>query len=79
VNGGSAECRTAADDRAALTGEIERLSKRNAELEAQASRSGREPSRVLPNEQDVNRAMDYAERFMRRMMRIMRDENKDPT
>jgi hypothetical protein len=76
VNGGSAECRAAADDRAALTGEIERLAKRNAELE---TRAGRDTSRRLPNDSEAQRAMDLAEQFMRRMMRIMRDEPKNPT
>jgi hypothetical protein len=77
VNGTSAECRAAADDRAALTNEIERLAKRNAELESR--RTGRDGSRSLPNESEARRAMDLAEQFMRRMMRIMRDETKNPT
>jgi hypothetical protein len=78
VNGASAECRTAADDRAALTAEIERLAKRVAELESGSKPPGGGASRVLPNQQDMDRAMDYAEQFMRRMMRIMRDETRTP-
>ena len=77
VNGASAECRTAADDRAALTGEIERLAKRNAELETRTVPPA--ASRRLPDDAEAQRAMDYAEQFMRRMMRIMRDESKNPT
>lgn len=77
VSGGSAECRAAADDRAALTSEIERLAKRNGELESRtADRGG---SRSLPDDHEAQRAMDLAEQFMRRMMRIMRDEPKNPT
>ena len=77
VNGASAECRTAADDRAALTDEIERLAKRNAELETRTVPPA--SSRRLPNDADAQRAMEFAEQFMRRMMRIMRDESKGPT
>ena len=73
VTGTSAQCRAAADDRAALTEEIERLAKRNTQLEGPAG------TRVLPPADEMNRAMDVAEQFMRRMMRIMRDESKNPT
>ena len=76
VTGASAECRAAADDRAALMAEIDRLSKRVAELEGAPARSLQpaRPSTNLPNKEEFGRAMDMAEDFMRRMMRIMRDE-----
>ena len=73
VTGTSAQCRAAADDRTALTEEIERLAQRNAQLEGSAG------TRSLPPADEMNRAMDVAEQFMRRMMRIMRDESKNPT
>ena len=73
VTGTSAQCRAAADDREALTEEIERLAKRNAQL------AGTAGVRALPPQEDMNRAMDLAEQFMRRMLRIMRDDSKDPT
>jgi hypothetical protein len=79
VNGGNAECRAAADDRAALESEIDRLAKRNAELETRTVPTPRGGSRLLPDDQEAQRALDFAEQFMRRMMRIMRDEPKNPT
>ena len=54
--------------------EIERLSKRNAELEGNGLRAARPPAANLPSKEEFGRAMDMAEDFMRRMMRIMRDE-----
>ena len=65
----SAECRAAADDRAALMYEIDRLTRLNAENGKAAPRS------VLPNKDEMDRSLDFAEQFMRRMMRVMRDEN----
>lgn len=78
VSGASAECRAAADDRAALEAEIDRLSKRNAELETRGL-TRPNAARPLPDDKDAQRALDFAEQFMRRMMRIMREEPKDPT
>jgi hypothetical protein len=70
-----AECRAAADDRAALSEEIDRLSKRNAELEARVAGAGsRSPLNALPSREDMGKAMDYAEDFMRRMMRLLRED-----
>ena len=59
-----------------LLAEIDRLSKRVAELEGAPARSLQpaRPSTNLPNKEEFGRAMDMAEDFMRRMMRIMRDE-----
>ena len=69
---GSAVCRAATEERAALQGEIDRLTKQNEALKQQKSGDS-----SLPSKQDFDRALDYAERFMRRMMRIMRDEEPD--
>lgn len=75
VENGSAFCRAATEERAALEGEIDRLVKQNEALKKQP-----EASR-LPSRQDFDRALDYAEQFMRRMMRIMREDEpgKDKT
>jgi len=54
----------AADDRAALLDEIDRLRK-----EAPPA-----PRGLLPDKQDMNQALDYMEQFMRRMKRIMQDD-----
>jgi len=72
-----AECRAAADDRAALSDEIDRLSKRNAELEGRLAGAGsRSPLNALPSREDFGKAMDYAEDFMRRMMRVLREDER---
>ncbi|MFO1136225.1 MAG: hypothetical protein U1E30_13695 [Rhodoblastus sp.] len=75
VENGSAFCRAATEERAALESEIDRLVKQNEALKKQP-----EASR-LPSRQDFDRALDYAEQFMRRMMRIMREDDpgKDKT
>jgi hypothetical protein len=77
VNGASAECRAAADDRAALNDEIDRLAKKNGDLEQRLAES-RRPSTLnsLPSKEDMGKALDYAEDFMRRMMRLMREDDK---
>lgn len=73
-------CQSSADERAALEAEITRLAKKNAELEkklADTSKSTAQRLReVLPSDKEVDKALSYAEKFMRRMMRIMRDEDK---
>ena len=79
VKDAGAECRAAADDRAALGDEIERLSKKNAELEARVAGAGtRAPLNALPSREDMGKAMDYAEDFMRRMMRLLREDERAP-
>ena len=77
VNGAAAECRAAADDRAALANEIDRLARKNTDLEQRLAES-RRPSALqsLPSREDMGKAMDYAEEFMRRMMRLMREDDK---
>lgn len=72
VQNGAAFCRAATEERAALESEIDRLVKQNETLKKQQTGSS-----GLPNRQDFDRALEYAEQFMRRMMRIMRDEEPD--
>ncbi len=76
VKEASAECRAAADDRAALNAEIDRLATKNAELEAREKSTS--PMKSLPSREDMGKALDYAEDFMRRMMRMMREGDADP-
>ena len=73
VTGATAECRAAADDRAALLTEIDRLARRDA------AQPLSRPAPSLPAKEEVGRAMDIAEEFLRRMMRIMRDEARERT
>jgi len=75
IESGAAICRAATEERTALENEIDRLAKQNEALKKQQSPS------ALPTRQDFDRALDYAEQFMRRMMRIMREDEpmKDKT
>ena len=82
VNGhvnGHVTCATSADERGALEAEIARLSKENAGLRERLDEiTRRGPAArmrdALPNEEEMNKALGFAETFMRRMMRIMREE-----
>ena len=79
VVNGAPECRLAADERAALESEIGRLQAENRDLRLKApGPSGAAPPSGLPSEQDMDRALSFAERFMRGMMRIMREEGGTP-
>ena len=74
VNGAEAQCRAGADERAALEAEIDRLAKENTALKAAAPTA----SPAAPDEEDrrFNRALDRAETFMRRMLRLFRETEK---
>ncbi len=61
VKEGAAQCRLAADERAALLDEIDRLRKSDSRT-------------VLPSREELSRVWDVMEDFMRRMMRVMREE-----
>ncbi len=81
ITAGQAQCRASADERAALEAEIDRLAKENAALKGQRA-SEPLPSGPATAEADeerrFDRALDRAERFMRRMMQIFRDPNGKP-
>lgn len=68
---GVASCRLGADERAALEAEIERLRAENARLKV--ARPAPPPS-ALPSEQEFERAMSFTERFLRRIMRLFKEE-----
>jgi hypothetical protein len=74
VSGDQAQCRAGADERAALESEIARLSKENAALKA----GGATAAAPSQDEEDrrFDRAMDRAETFLRRMMRLFRENEK---
>lgn len=78
VDGGTVKCQSSADERRALEDEIARLSKENAELRRklkEASRSTAQKLRdALPSDKEFDRALTFAEKFMRRMMRIMKED-----
>lgn len=73
---GSVQCRSGADEQAALQAEIDRLAKENADLRrklAQGS-AGERLRNALPSDEEVNKALSWMEQFMRRMMRVLREE-----
>jgi hypothetical protein len=69
---GVASCRLGAEERTALEAEIARLRAENAKLKA-AGLAPPKPS-TLPSEQEFERAMSFTERFLRRIMRIFKEE-----
>lgn len=73
VKEGVTVCRLGAEERAALEAEIERLRKENAALKARAEASPARPN-VSPSEEEFERALSFTERFLRRIMRLFREE-----
>jgi hypothetical protein len=71
VEAGLSLCRISADERAALETEIARLRRENAELKAAHAPGA---SSGLPKEEDMERVLSFTERFMRRIMRIFKEE-----
>lgn len=75
VKDGLSICRVSADERAALEEEIARLKRQNAELSGRAGADAapKAPS-AIPGEEEFERALTFTEKFLRRMMRIFREE-----
>ncbi len=74
VEAGLSLCRVSADERAALEKEIERLRRENTELKAARGPNVPGASSGLPKEEDMERVLSFTERFMRRIMRIFKEE-----
>ncbi len=76
VKDGVAVCRLGAEERAALESEIERLRKENEALKARAEAAPVPPAapNATPSEQEFERALSFTERFLRRIMRLFREE-----
>ncbi|MDI9849493.1 hypothetical protein QM467_15660 [Rhodoblastus sp. 17X3] len=68
---GQVQCRASADERAALEAEIDRLASENKRLKAAAPAPPQ--AAEVEEERRFDRALDRAERFMRRMMQLFRD------
>jgi hypothetical protein len=91
IESGSVQCRAGADERAALEAEIERLARDNADLRAKIANAPATEApppaspaptpaprtEAIPDDPALDKALDFADRFMRRMMRIMRDEQPE--
>ena len=76
VENGGARCAAAIEERTALQDEIDRLARQNEALKARGDGAS-----SLPSREEFGRAMDFAEQFVRRMMRSRRedDSQKDRT
>jgi len=76
VEAGASVCRAGPDEREALERKVAELKRENAELKAD-----RGPSRdqsvasPLPKEEEFERALSFAERFVRRMVRVLKEES----
>jgi hypothetical protein len=76
TTGGVASCRSAPDERDALQQEVDRLTRENAALKARLAAAPQGSRGLdLPKEEDMDKALNFAEKFLRRMMRIMREED----
>ena len=76
VEAGQSVCRAGPDERAALETEVAALKRENAELKAGRQLS-QNPSGAssLPKEEEFERALSFAERFIRRMVRVLKEES----
>jgi len=75
VKDGMALCRAGSSETSALDAEIVRLRKENAELRAQLAAPGvAAPRAGVPSEQELDRALSFTERFMRRILKIIRED-----
>jgi HAMP domain-containing protein len=80
VKDGQSVCRAGADEIAALEAEVSRLRQENAELKSKLSGAPAAPpkdSSGVPSEEEFDRTLSFAERFLRRMMKVLREEAPD--
>jgi hypothetical protein len=73
-------CRSVADDRAALEDEIVRLRRENEQLRLGQTPAPRPPHGRggVPSDEEFDRTLSLMERFMRRMLGIVREETQKP-
>jgi hypothetical protein len=80
--GDAYQCRLVPDEREALQGEVDRLTRENGELRDRLAKSG-EPAvpgpqardaPKVPSDEEVDRALGMMEKFIRRFMAIIREQ-----
>lgn len=74
IKDGQSLCRASADEKAALDAEISRLRRENAELKSSMVGAPTKGSPGLPSEEEFERTLSMTERFLRRMMKVFREE-----
>lgn len=77
VKEAASSCRASADEKAALEAEVARLTRENAELKGRLSGAPTaQPKGAsgLPSEEEFERTLSFTERFLRRMMKVLREE-----
>lgn len=76
VKEGVSLCRASADERATLEAELSRLRQENAELKSRLAEApaARPNGSTLPSEEEFERTLSFTERFLRRIMRVFREE-----
>src|SRR4051812_32991069 len=82
------QCRLVPDEQAALQAEIDRLAKENTALREQLATAGlplperpgesTKPSPVLPRDDQIDRALGFMEKLLRRFMSILREDTGKP-
>ena len=82
------QCRLVPDKQSALQAEIDRLAQENAALRDQLAPVGparperpgesTKPSPVLPRDDEIDRALGYMEKLLRRFMSILREDTGKP-
>lgn len=85
---GSWACTMLPDDRTAINSEVERLKSENTELKASVKRleelagvpgDGKQPTAKLPTEEDVDKAMSYVQRMLKKFKEKLKElEDTDP-
>ena len=77
---GQSVCRAGPDEIAALGAEVSRLRQENAELKGKlAGAAAAQPrdSSSVPSEEEFDRTLSFTERFLRRIMKVLREEAPD--